>query len=196
MIYRGTLVDTVDRAEATRDSIGLYMASGERLLGEHLMAEPARAPRRTPDAVPRRAPPLHPAPAGAGPGVRDPPRPAGGRRRDPHRGRQPARGLLGAAARHVRLRRSDRRLARPLHAVHRRRARGGVRVPRRPVQHRRRGAAPRRRHRRRLGGHALLAGRRARARSRSRSSSSPAPSAARSTAASRACSRPRPARTR
>jgi simple sugar transport system ATP-binding protein len=29
VIYRGTLVNTVDRAEASRDTIGLYMASGE-----------------------------------------------------------------------------------------------------------------------------------------------------------------------
>ena len=60
-------------------------------------------------------------------------------------------------------------------------ARGGVRVPRRPVQHRRRGPAARRRHRRGLGRHALVAGRRARSDRASRSSSLPAPSAARST---------------
>ncbi|MET0903402.1 MAG: heme ABC transporter ATP-binding protein, partial [Acidimicrobiales bacterium] len=28
VIYRGTLVGTFDRSEATRDSIGLFMASG------------------------------------------------------------------------------------------------------------------------------------------------------------------------
>ena len=74
--------------------------------------------------------------------------------------------------------------------------RGGVRVPRRPVQHRRRGSAARRCHRRGLGGHALVAGRRAGSdrdpdhRPRRR------PRRRRSTAASRACSRPRPVRTR
>jgi hypothetical protein len=35
VIYRGTLVNTVDRADASRDTIGLYMATGEPSAAVH-----------------------------------------------------------------------------------------------------------------------------------------------------------------
>ena len=66
---------------------------GGRLMGEPV-AQPRAARRRRFFAELRES---HRAPTAAGARVRDRPRPAGGERRDPHRGRQPARGLLGAA---------------------------------------------------------------------------------------------------